>query len=258
MADEKNGKEVLTEEQKAAKKFLQAKMRAVRAKAVAQKEVSQSEEVCKKRQEKLREAEQTLESFEKNDDILKSLAGLETTKDEVKYRDQAASCLFELLDMIRKSDDKEKSEQEISEKTNVLPTLQEQFGKLNPAEKLFEILKNVAMYDENTKKLSIDVIELYRQIGDRLSEQNKRMDDAKAIYAELEEKAEKEAEAKRANAEKARKARKKKTTDKSAEEETATANKTATDDASSVANENNKTADSGESNNKVLEEEKAE
>ena len=64
MADEKNGKENLTEEQiaaqKVAKRFLQAKSKALRAKATAQKEVKQWEEIHQKRQEKLLEAEKEL------------------------------------------------------------------------------------------------------------------------------------------------------------------------------------------------------
>ena len=249
MADEKNGKENLTEEQiaaqKVAKRFLQAKSKALRAKATAQKEVKQWEEIHQKRQEKLLEAEKALESFKENDDILKSLAGLETVKNKAKYRDQAASCLFELLDMIRKSDDKEqKSEQqETSEKTNVLPTLHEQIEKINPAGKLFEILKESTTYDEKTKILSIDGKTLYTMIGKRLAEQDKLMDDAKATYATLEATVEAELELKRDNAEKARKARKKKTTDKPA-----------IDNNSLVADEKDKTADSGEADKQVLEE----
>ena len=241
MADEKNGKENLTEEQKAAQKaakaFLKAKAKAVREKAAAQKEVDDLKELRTKRQKKLREAEQALESF-KNDDILLALAGLEKEKDEKAYKEAAAECLFKLLAKIRKSgdDQNQKNEQNVDEKTNKKPTLQEMVVALNPAILLFPILEEVADYNEDTKQLTIDCKNLYRKLAERLAEQKKLLDDAKATYAELEKKVEAEAEAQRTKVAQARNAKKDKTADKNT-------NETATADASSVADEKKGTAD---------------
>ena len=239
MADEeKKGKEVLTDAQKAAKAFLKAKAKAVREKAVAQKEVDDLKELRTKRQKKLREAEQALESF-KNDDILLALAGLEKEKDEKAYKEAAAECLFALLAKIHKSDDKE----QVNDKANEKPSLQEQIQKLNPSVKLFEILKEVAAYDEKTKRLSIDVIEFYTQIGDRIKEQNKLIEKAKTTYKELEATVEAEVEAKKTKVAQARKAKKGKVADKVSDDSLATDEKIVV-------------ADSGESDNKVLEDKK--
>ena len=243
MADEKNSNEKLTEEQKAAQKvakaFLKAKAKAVREKATAQKEVKQVAEIRKKRQARLREAEKALESFKENDDILKSLAGLEIKKDEKEYQEKAAECLFKLLAKIRKY-----KEQAVNDNANKKPTLQDLIAELNPANVFFTILENVAEYDENTKVLSIDCKNLYTQLGKRIEKQTELLTKAKTTSEDVEATVEAEVEAKKTKTEQSRKAKKGKATDK-------------VSDDSSATNEKIVIADSGESNNNVLEEEKA-
>lgn len=183
-----------------------------------------------------------MESF-KNDDILLALAGLEKEKDEKAYKEAAADCLFALLAKIRKSSDDK--EQVANDKANKKPTLQEMIVALNPATMLFPILEDVAEYDENTKVLSIDCKNLYTQLGKRIEKQTELLAKAKTTYEELEATVEAEVEAKKTKAEQARKAKKGKVADKVSND-------------SSVANENDKTADSGENKQgSVLEEEKS-
>lgn len=163
--------------QRVAKRFIEGRKKAQRAKQEAQEELNGLKELRKKRQAKLRDAQKVLKQFDDDNNVLLVMAGLDIKKDESVYQKQAATCLFALLGKIRKDS---------QEKGNV-PSLQEMIDKLIPAELLFDILEKVAVFDDKTKILSIDGKTLYTMICDRVKEQNQRLEKARMNLKKLEE-----------------------------------------------------------------------
>ena len=170
--------------QRVAKRFIEGRKKAQRAKQEAQEELNGLKELRKKRQAKLRDAQKVLKQFDDDNNVLLVMAGLDIKKDESVYQKQAATCLFALLGKIRKDS---------QEKGNV-PSLQEMIDKLIPAELLFDILEKVAVFDDKTKILSIDGKTLYTMICDRVKEQNQRLEEARINLKKLEENMEKDEE----------------------------------------------------------------
>lgn len=170
--------------QRVAKRFIEGRKKAQRAKQEAQEELNGLKELRKKRQAKLRDAQKVLKQFDDDNNVLLVMAGLDIKKDEAVYQKQAATCLFALLGKIRKDS---------QEKANV-PSLQEMIDKLIPAELLFNILEKTAVYDDKTKELVIDGKTLYTMICDRVKEQNQRLEKARINLKKLEENMEKDEE----------------------------------------------------------------
>ena len=184
MSEEIKTNEMSLVAQRVAKRFIEGRKKAQRAKQEAQEELNGLKELRKKRQAKLRDAQKVLKQFDDDNNVLLVMAGLDMKKDEVVYQKQAATCLFALLGKIRKDN---------QEKANV-PSLQEMIDKLIPAELLFDILEKVAVFDDKTKILSIDGKMLYTMICDRVKEQNQRLEEARMNLKKLEENMEKDEE----------------------------------------------------------------
>ena len=185
MVEEIKTNEMSLAAQRVAKRFIEGRKKAQRAKQEAQDELNGLKELRKKRQAKLRDAQKVLKQFDDDNDVLMAIAGLDIKKDEAVYQKQAATCLFALLGKIRKDSSLEKAN---------VPSLQEMIDKLIPAELLFDILEKVAVFDDKTKILSIDGKMLYTMICDRVKEQNQRLEEARKNLKKLEETMEKDEE----------------------------------------------------------------
>ena len=171
----------MNDAQRAARRFLQGKMKAEKQKLVAEKEVERLKELRQKKFNELKKMEKNLSSFDDNTEILIAMAGMNVKEDEAKNRSNAGDCLYKLLGMFHRANEN---------KSNLLESCKE----LNPQEVLFEYIVKSASYNEQDRILSIDGKILFKLIRARVAEQKAMLDKAKADFVAMEEDFKKEKE----------------------------------------------------------------